>query len=81
GTSSIRANHPVPYETGIYYFEINLLNEPASIGVARKSFSLDRHTGWEFKSIGYHGDDGLLYCEGGFGNLYGPPFSAGDTIG
>ncbi|CAG8634594.1 5115_t:CDS:2 [Racocetra persica] len=81
GASSIRANNPIPHRAGIYYFEIDLLNEPASIGVARKGFNLEGHSGWEFNSVGYHGDDGLIYCERGYGISYGPTFSTGDTIG
>ncbi|KAF0450881.1 SPRY-domain-containing protein [Gigaspora margarita] len=80
-SSSIRTDHPIPRNAGVYYFEINLLNDPASVGLARKRFYLERHPGWEIKSIGYHGDDGMIYYESGHGSSYGPPFATGDTVG
>ncbi|CAG8719112.1 20582_t:CDS:2 [Dentiscutata erythropus] len=80
-SSSIRADHPIPRNAGVFYFEINLLNDPASVGLVRKGFFLERHAGWEIKSLGYHGDDGMIYCERGYGNPYGAPFTTGDTVG
>ena len=39
-------------------------------------------TGRKSISWGYHGDDGNFnYCSSGKGELYGPLFTTGDTIG
>lgn len=36
---------------------------------------------WEINSYGYHGDDGFLYRDHGKGELFGPKFTANDTVG
>ena len=37
--------------------------------------------GWDNDSWGYHGDDGRIFYNTGSGELYGPLFTTGDTIG
>ena|ERR1043166_3545497 len=37
--------------------------------------------GWELNTFGYHGDDGKKFRSFYTGRDYGPPFTAGDTIG
>lgn len=102
---AIRADHAIPAQTGIYYFEVSILSRKKDeyvgmlhddgqaplmtwasrttvcIGFAPKSVSLARAPGWETDSYGYHGDDGLVFAGHNVGKHYGPPFTAGDTIG
>ncbi|GAP84651.1 putative ran-binding protein [Rosellinia necatrix] len=86
--SAIRADHPMPSQAGIYYFEVTLLpkrrDEPATVcvGFAAKNVSLARPPGWDQESWGYHGDDGELYSGGNVGKKYNETtFSAGDIVG
>ncbi|KAL6080540.1 Ran-binding protein 10 [Balamuthia mandrillaris] len=53
-----------------------------------RGIALDGYTeinaapGWRAGSYGYHGDDGKLYLESGFGRPWGAPlFTSGDTVG
>eukprot|EP00800_Vazella_pourtalesii_P006689 TRINITY_DN18768_c0_g1_i1.p1 TRINITY_DN18768_c0_g1~~TRINITY_DN18768_c0_g1_i1.p1 ORF type:complete len:427 (+),score=46.66 TRINITY_DN18768_c0_g1_i1:54-1283(+) len=68
------------------YFEIEVLDSGRSgtitIGLCNSKYSLTRQPGWDRNSIGYHGDDGKLFCEQGFGKEWkGTPFQEGDVIG
>ncbi|CAG8829758.1 8459_t:CDS:2, partial [Dentiscutata erythropus] len=36
---------------------------------------------WERDTIGYHGDDGYLYCERGTGIKFGPLYTTDETVG
>ncbi|KAI6655275.1 SPRY domain-containing protein 3-like [Oopsacas minuta] len=68
------------------YFEIEVLNTgragTITIGLCDLNYNLTRQPGWDGKSIGYHGDDGKLFCEQGFGKAWkGTPFQEGDIIG
>ncbi|RKF79027.1 Ran-binding protein 9 [Golovinomyces cichoracearum] len=83
---AIRANHSMPSQCGLYYFEVTILDkkrEESSIGIgfSSKKVPLTRLPGWEPESWAYHGDDGDLYCSQTSGKAYGPPFSANDVIG
>jgi hypothetical protein len=42
---------------------------------------LDKLPGWEPRSWGYHGDDGRVFSEHAFSNLFGPTFGANDVVG
>ncbi|KAI1347003.1 ran-binding protein [Xylaria sp. FL0043] len=84
----IRADHPMPTQAGIYYFEITLLSKrreettTVCLGFVAKGVSLARPPGWESDSYGYHGDDGDIYSGGNVGKKYkDTTFSAGDVIG
>ncbi|CAG8609520.1 6651_t:CDS:2, partial [Diversispora eburnea] len=83
-TAAIRANHSMPPQCGLFYFEIDIINkgEEGSIGIGfcTKQTPLNRLPGWEDDSRGYHGDDGLAFCSG-VSSPYGPKFTTGDTIG
>ncbi|CAG8697084.1 8339_t:CDS:2, partial [Cetraspora pellucida] len=83
--SSIRTDFPVLPEVGLYYFEIKVIDKGErgciGIGLTKGHIPLDRMPGWEQESIGYHGDDGLLYLERGRGDKYGPLYTTGDTVG
>ncbi|KAI1262608.1 ran-binding protein [Xylariaceae sp. FL1019] len=84
----IRADHPMPSQAGIYYFEITILTKrkdetSVCIGFASKNVALTRPPGWEPESWGLHGDDGDLYAGGNNGKKYGDSstFGSGDVIG
>ncbi|GMH00337.1 hypothetical protein Nepgr_002176 [Nepenthes gracilis] len=81
----IQSNRPAPVKRLTYYFEMNVKNSGArgqtAIGFTNESFTMRRQPGWEANSYGYHGDDGLLYRGQGKGEPFGPPFTAGDTVG
>ncbi|CAN8106356.1 unnamed protein product [Discula destructiva] len=83
---SIRADHPMPLQCGLYYFEVTVLTKKHTdttigIGFSAKEVSLSRAPGWEPESWGYHGDDGHVFASQNVGKHYGPTFSTGDTIG
>ncbi|KAI1140323.1 SPRY domain-containing protein [Hypoxylon sp. FL0543] len=86
-TCSIRADHPMPWQAGIYYFEVTLLSRrrdetTVCIGFSTKNVPLIRPPGWEPESWGYHGDDGDVYSGQNVGKAYdGSSFGPGDTIG
>ncbi|RGB40136.1 concanavalin A-like lectin/glucanase domain-containing protein [Rhizophagus diaphanus] len=84
-TGAVRANCPIPCEAGIYYFEMEVIDmgERGNIGLGfgKKSCPLTRMPGWEKDSIGYHGDDGLVFFESPVGREYGALYSTGDTAG
>ncbi|GAA5906900.1 uncharacterized protein JCM6883_005723 [Sporobolomyces salmoneus] len=83
--AAVRANRPIPTETGMYYFEVEVLNKGLSgyigVGLSHRSVSLSRLPGWEQLSYGYHADDGRAFCCQGTGEPFGPTFSTGDVVG
>ncbi|GBC05384.1 hypothetical protein RclHR1_00620024 [Rhizophagus clarus] len=84
--ASIRTNHSIPREVGLYYFEVNIIDAGESgyigIGFGVHSAFLWKLPGWEPNTFGYHGDDGKKFrSSSSMGNNYGPPFTTGDTIG
>ncbi|KAI1250917.1 hypothetical protein MGN70_007978 [Eutypa lata] len=89
---SIRSDHPIPPQAGLYYFEVQILSDAhhltrrrdeatVCIGLSTKNVSLSRPPGWEIESYGYHGDDGDIYFQSNTGKRYGPHFGTGDTVG
>ncbi|CAJ2502920.1 Uu.00g103140.m01.CDS01 [Anthostomella pinea] len=83
---SIRANHPMPTQAGIYYFEVILMGKrrdetTVCIGFLGKNVNLNRPPGWEPESWGYHGDDGDVYSGGNVGKRYKDTFGVGDVVG
>ncbi|RIA94774.1 concanavalin A-like lectin/glucanase domain-containing protein [Glomus cerebriforme] len=84
--ASIRTNHLIPAEVGLYYFEVNIIDAGESgyigVGFGVHSAFLWKLPGWEPNTFGYHGDDGKKFRSSYIkGNNYGPPFTTGDTIG
>ncbi|KAJ3332208.1 Ran-binding protein 9 [Blyttiomyces sp. JEL0837] len=83
--ASIRANHPIPPQCGIYYFEVTVISKGRDgwmgIGLCEKDVDLNRLPGWDPKSWGYHGDDGYSFESSGRGKSYGPTYTTGDIIG
>ncbi|KAG4100635.1 SPRY-domain-containing protein [Neocallimastix lanati (nom. inval.)] len=83
--AAVRANHPMPYQCGLFYFEVTIISKGQSgyigIGFCTSSVDLKKLPGWENYSWGYHGDDGHSFCFSGTGKAYGPTFTTKDTIG
>ncbi|RIB27475.1 concanavalin A-like lectin/glucanase domain-containing protein [Gigaspora rosea] len=83
--ASIRTNKPIPPEVGLFYFEITILSSEKNgcigVGYCKSDVDLNILPGWISDSIGYHGDDGRLFCGRGNGKMFGPCYAAGDTIG
>ncbi|EEP77283.1 predicted protein [Uncinocarpus reesii 1704] len=85
--AAVRANHPMPPQCGIYYFEVTVTAKPTDgmigVGFSNKKASLERLPGWEHESWAYHGDDGKTFFgdNQGQGKPYGPTFGVEDTIG
>lgn len=81
----VQSNRPAPSKRLVYYFEIFVKNAGAkgqiAIGFTTSGFKMCRQPGWEANSYGYHGDDGLLYRGHGKGEVFGPTYTAGDTVG
>ncbi|CAG8675979.1 14930_t:CDS:2, partial [Acaulospora morrowiae] len=61
-----------------YYFTIDRY---IGIGFGESYVSVNGLPGWDYKSFGYHGDDGKRFNSSGSGDPYGPLFTTGDTIG
>jgi Ran-binding protein 9/10 len=83
--ASIRSDHPMPRECGIYYFEVTILSKNKDgligIGFSTKKAQLNRLPGWETESWAYHGDDGFAFACTASGKAYGPRFSCQDIVG
>ncbi|UZP35980.1 hypothetical protein NXS19_003796 [Fusarium pseudograminearum] len=84
--SAIRADHYMPPQCGIYYFEVQILavkrdDATVSIGFSTKAAALSRPVGWEPESWGYHGDDGRCFTGQNIGKHFGPVYNVNDVIG
>lgn len=68
-----------------HYFEMEILSSGKegwlALGLAKSTYPLHRHPGWNKGSVGYHADNGQLYKERGFGEEFGPLCSEGDVMG
>ncbi|KAF4448743.1 hypothetical protein F53441_7891 [Fusarium austroafricanum] len=83
---AVRADHYMPPQCGIYYFEVQIMaakRDDATIGIgfATKTATLSRPIGWEPEAWGYHGDDGRCFTGQNIGRHYGPIYNASDVIG
>ncbi|KAJ9646405.1 hypothetical protein H2199_002454 [Coniosporium tulheliwenetii] len=83
--ASVRADHPMPRQCGIYYYEVTVVSKGKEgligIGFSGRRVNLNRLPGWEPESWAYHGDDGFSFCCTASGKAYGPKFSSLDVIG
>ncbi|KAJ3351665.1 Ran-binding protein 9 [Allomyces javanicus] len=83
--ASVRANHPIPPECGIFYYEVEIVSKGTDgyigIGLCGPHVSLNRLPGWEPHSYGYHGDDGHIFAGSGQGKIYGQTYGTGDVVG
>lgn len=68
-----------------HYFEIQILSRgvkgAVAIGLAKATYPLHRHPGWNPGAVGYHADDGKVFVERGQGEPFGPTCTEGDTMG
>ena len=79
----------------VFYFEVSISSASSqttdhperapciSVGLSTEEFNLrHKQAGWTSSSLGFHGDDGVIYHSTGRGLArYGPPFGHGDTVG
>ena len=83
--AAIRADHPMPRQAGIYYYEVTVVSKGKdgliSIGFSGPKVALNRLPGWEPDSWAYHSDDGIAITSTSPGRPYGPKYSSGDVIG
>ncbi|KAK5201931.1 hypothetical protein LTR16_000948 [Cryomyces antarcticus] len=83
--ASVRSNHPMPKECGIYYYEVTVISKGKEgligVGFSGPKVNLNRLPGWEPESWAYHGDDGMSFCNTASGKPYGPKYSTLDVIG
>lgn len=85
--AAIRADAPIPpLHLPLFYFEIKVESKGRdgymSVGIMTARSPLDKLVGWETESLGYHGDDGLLFRgNSGHGSEFGPEWGQGDIIG
>ena len=74
-----------PMSATNHYFELDIIDGGAgcsiAIGLAKLTYPLHRHPGWNPGAVGYHADDGKLFHEKGYGKDYGPVCGAGDVMG
>ena len=68
-----------------HYFEMEILSSGKegwlALGLAKSTYLLHRHPGWNKGSVGYHADNGQLYKEKGTGEVFGPSCTEGDVMG
>ncbi|CAK7236952.1 hypothetical protein SCUCBS95973_009782 [Sporothrix curviconia] len=81
---TVRADHCISQDTGIFYFEVEIIDLPdgcsIAIGLTLERVALDDLAGWAKGTWGYHSDDGTILSgenELDRGETYGP----GDVIG
>ncbi|KAK9238325.1 concanavalin A-like lectin/glucanase domain-containing protein [Lipomyces kononenkoae] len=83
--AAVRANHPIPPQCGLFYFEVEVLSRGKDgfigVGFCGPKVQLNKMPGWVADSWGYHGDDGNTFACQNSGKQYGPTFSTGDVIG
>ncbi|CAG8678309.1 15126_t:CDS:2, partial [Acaulospora colombiana] len=77
------ADKHIPRDVLLYYFEIDIIDKGISaLELSKRTVTATFYqVRWVFGSLGYHGDDGHRFFGRGLGNLYGPKFTSGDTIG
>lgn len=83
--ASIRTDHPIPRECGLYYFEVTVISRgkegQIGVGFSGRKTPLTRLPGWEHESWAYHGDDGFVFTCSPSGKAYGPQFATQDVVG
>lgn len=83
--ASVRSDHHIPKEVGIFYFEVTILSRSKDcqlgVGFSSKKANLNRLPGWEAESWAYHGDDGFVFACTASGKAYGPKFGGQDVLG
>ncbi|KAF2449915.1 ankyrin [Karstenula rhodostoma CBS 690.94] len=83
----VRANSCIPYETTQYYWQMEIVNNPAdipiSMGICSPHSESHCQAGWKGSaSCGYHSDDGSVFDNTVDKEEYrGPPWSTGRVVG
>ncbi|KAI6653155.1 SPRY domain-containing protein 3-like [Oopsacas minuta] len=80
GLSLIQWSQPITRSFNSFKLEIIHVVEAIAIGLASPAYPFDQFPGWQNKSIAYHSDDGRCFHGTGWGNLYGPSCTSGDTM-
>ncbi len=79
------AQYRYPISRTNHFFELEILGTgthgAVAIGLAKTTYPLHRHPGWNPGAVGYHADDGKLFKEKGYGDQFGPSCTEGDTMG
>ena len=75
----------IPLSHTNHYFELQILSRGVkgaiAIGLAKSTYPMHRHPGWNPGAVGYHADDGKVFVERGHGEPFGPTCTDGDTMG
>ncbi|KAL9115929.1 MAG: hypothetical protein Q9227_000297 [Pyrenula ochraceoflavens] len=83
--AAVRSDHRMPFQSGIYYFEVTISAKhkdgTVAVGFSGSKASLERLPGWENDSWAYHSDDGKSFQGDSTGKNYGPTFGRDDVIG
>ncbi|GAB0137930.1 hypothetical protein EsDP_00006181 [Epichloe bromicola] len=84
--SAVRADHYMPPQCGIYYYEVSIMHgkrddTTIAIGFSTKNAATSRPVGWEPESWAYHGDDGRCFTGQNIGRPFGPTYTTGDVVG
>lgn len=84
--AAVRANHPIPPDCPLFYFEVEVVNGgqdcSIAVGFAGEDVPLSKLPGYDPHSYGYHAGDGQM-CSA-FAKIsaaFGPQYGQGDVIG
>jgi hypothetical protein len=83
---AVRADAPIPQNLPVFYYEVKVVDKGRdgymSMGVMTIKSATDKLVGWDTESLGYHGDDGLLFRgNSGQGDPFGPKWGQDDIVG
>ena len=76
-----------PSQQGTAYYEVTVVNggtrDIVGVGVAMTGYEDSAMPGWKAGSVGYHGDDGVMFLgsAGGYSKTDGKTFGTGDIVG
>ena len=77
---ALRANRPIPYECGVYYYEVECINAGLegfmSVGWMLRTTGLQRLVGWDKGTWGWHADDGMSFNQSGSGEEFAERWSS-----
>ncbi|KAK4222102.1 ankyrin repeat-containing domain protein [Podospora fimiseda] len=83
-TGAVRANHCIPMDDGIFYFEVEVLEYPedftVAVGLLQENSWLHSLCGWLEGTWGYHSDDGSI-LSGDDVEAEGPPYGRAQVVG
>jgi hypothetical protein len=83
--ASVRTDHPIPADCGIYYFGMKIISKGRDgymgIGLSKSDVLMNRLPGCDKNSYAYNGDDEHSFCYSVTSQNYSPTFTTGDVIG